>query len=52
LPTVANPVRFAETPVAYSQAPPLLGADSDEVLREWLGYSPERIATLREAGTI
>jgi crotonobetainyl-CoA:carnitine CoA-transferase CaiB-like acyl-CoA transferase len=52
LPTVANPVRFAETPVTYDQAPPLLGADSDEVLREWLGYSPERIATLRETGTI
>jgi crotonobetainyl-CoA:carnitine CoA-transferase CaiB-like acyl-CoA transferase len=52
LPTVANPVRFAETPVNYSQAPPLLGADSDGVLREWLGYSPERIAKLREAGTI
>lgn len=52
LPTVANPVRFAETPVRYAQAPPLLGADSDEVLREWLGYSPERIEILRAAGTI
>ncbi len=52
LPTVANPVRFSATPVSYAQAPPLLGADTDAVLQQWLRYSPERIEQLREAGAI
>ncbi len=52
LPTVANPVRFSVTPVCYKQAPPLLGADTDAVLRQWLRYSPERIEQLREEGAI
>ena len=52
LPTVANPVRFSETPVQYDQAPPLLGQHTDEVLVEWLGYSEASIAKLRETGAI
>ncbi|HEX5788240.1 MAG TPA: CaiB/BaiF CoA-transferase family protein [Woeseiaceae bacterium] len=52
LPTVANPVRFSGTPVRYSAAPPLLGADTDAVLQEWLGYSAERIDELRASGAI
>lgn len=52
VPTVANPVSFADTPVHYERAPPLLGEHTDEVLREWLGYSAERIAGLRDDSAI
>jgi formyl-CoA transferase len=52
LPTVANPVRFSATPVHYDNAPPLLGEHCDEVLTEWLGYSPARIQALRNAGAL
>ena len=39
VPTVASPVRFEETPVVYDRPPPLLGEHTEEVLRDWLGYS-------------
>ena len=52
VPTVANPVDFGTTPVHYAKAPPLLGEHTDEVLREWLGYSDERIAGLRAGDAI
>ncbi len=41
VPTVASPVRFEETPVVYTRPPPLLGEHTEEVLRDWLGYSPD-----------
>ena len=34
VPSVANPINFAATPLHYDRAPPLLGQHSDEVLRE------------------
>ncbi|TPG53852.1 CoA transferase [Roseomonas nepalensis] len=37
MPFVANPVRFSETPVAYTRVPPLLGEHTEEVLADWLG---------------
>jgi crotonobetainyl-CoA:carnitine CoA-transferase CaiB-like acyl-CoA transferase len=52
LPTVANPVRFSATPVSHDVAPPLLGADTEAVLRDWLGYSPGRIEHLRASGAL
>ena len=52
VPTVANPVRFSESPVSYERAPPLLGEHSNEVLIDWLGYSDAAIERLRKAGTI
>ena len=48
VPTVGNPVDFDRTPVQYEKAPPLLGEHTDEVLREWLGYSDAKIETLRQ----
>jgi len=50
--TVANPVRFSATPVAYDRAPPLLGQHTDEVLMEVLNCSAERIQALRDAGAV
>jgi crotonobetainyl-CoA:carnitine CoA-transferase CaiB-like acyl-CoA transferase len=52
LPTVANPVRFSESPVSYDRAPPLLGEHTNEVLIDWLGYSDAAIERLKRAGTI
>ncbi|MDH5239863.1 MAG: CoA transferase, partial [Gammaproteobacteria bacterium] len=52
VPTVSNPVEFAETPVCYEHAPPALGEHTNEVLREWLGYSDARIDALRKNAVI
>lgn len=52
VPTVSNPVNFTATPVQYASAPPLLGAHTEEVLRDWLGYSAEKIAELRTDAAI
>ena len=52
VPTVSNPVEFSETPVSYAKAPPILGEHTEEVLQEWLGYSRELIAELREHSAI
>ena len=52
VPTVSNPVRFSETPVQYRSAPPILGEHTEEILAEVLGYAPEKIAALADAGAI
>ncbi|MDJ0748669.1 MAG: CaiB/BaiF CoA-transferase family protein [Woeseiaceae bacterium] len=52
VPTVSNPVDFGATPVSYRYAPPLLGEHTEEVLRDWLGYSASRIDTLRKDNAI
>lgn len=52
VPTVANPVRFSATPVAYRHAPPQLGQHTAEVLTEELGLDDERIRALMESGAI
>ncbi|KVN92933.1 CoA-transferase [Burkholderia ubonensis] len=44
---VRNPIRMSATPPDARSAPPLLGAHTDAVLRELLGYDDERIAALR-----
>ncbi len=52
IPTVANPVRFSETPVEYRYAPPTVGEHTRQVLEDVLGYSAEKIAALADAGAI
>ena len=52
VPSVANPIRFSATPIAYRSAPPMLGADTDEILREMLGVEATELARLRNAGII
>lgn len=52
VPTVANPVNFSASPVHYDKAPPLLGEHTNEVLREWLGYSDAQIRSLQKNDVI
>jgi len=33
---IGNPVKFSQTPVTYRKAPPACGADTDEILNDWL----------------
>ncbi|WP_322064725.1 CaiB/BaiF CoA transferase family protein [Burkholderia ubonensis] len=44
---VRNPIRMSATPPDARSAPPLLGAQTDDVLRELLGYDDVRIAALK-----
>lgn len=46
------PIRLTRTPGAIREAAPVLGADTDAVLKEVAGFSTERIRTLREAGVL
>jgi crotonobetainyl-CoA:carnitine CoA-transferase CaiB-like acyl-CoA transferase len=48
---VGSPIKLGATPVRYRHAPPLLGADTDDVLAE-IGLGRDAIAKLRGAGTI
>ncbi len=50
-PQVGNPIRLSATPIDYRHAPPVLGQDTELVLRE-MGRSDEDIATLKTAGVI
>ncbi|MGK9164655.1 CoA transferase [Inquilinus limosus] len=34
---IGSPIKLSETPVSYRHAPPVCGADGEEVLRDWLG---------------
>lgn len=49
---VNSPVQLSETPAALRYPPPALGQHTAEVLREVLGMSDERIAVLREQGSV
>lgn len=49
---VANPVRLSETPPDYRLPPPLLGEQTEELLRGRLGMGAAEIARLREGGVI
>ena len=46
-----TPIRLHRTPGGIRDAAPLLGADTEAVLRD-AGLSPERIRRLRDAGTL
>jgi crotonobetainyl-CoA:carnitine CoA-transferase CaiB-like acyl-CoA transferase len=52
VPSVANPIRYSATPISYRSAPPMLGADTDEILRDILGIAPAEIARMRKAGIV
>jgi crotonobetainyl-CoA:carnitine CoA-transferase CaiB-like acyl-CoA transferase len=44
--------KFFATPGTIDRAAPMLGEHTDEILREYLDYSADRIATLRVAGIV
>jgi len=52
IPGVRQPVVFSRTPLDYERAPPSLGADTDIVLRERLGFDESTLAQLRAARVI
>jgi len=52
LDSVASPMRFSGTPLAFERAPPLLGQHTDEVLRGLLGKSDAELAKLRADGVV
>ena len=52
VPFIANPMRLSGTPVSYRQAPPLLGAHTEEVLREFLDLGDQPLDALRREGVI
>jgi formyl-CoA transferase len=51
-PQVATPIRYSRSPIAYADAPPLLGAHTAAVLRERLGYDDATIGALAQRGVI
>jgi formyl-CoA transferase len=46
------PYEFSDTKATVKSAPPLLGADTDDVLETFIGLSSEEISTLRLDGVI
>lgn len=52
IPLVASPIRLSETPVQYRYAPPVLGQDTRDVLRDALSLSDAALDALVQAGVI
>jgi len=52
VPSVANPIRFSDTPIQYKSAPPVLGANTREILAGLLKKSGAEIDVLAQAGVI
>ena len=52
VPVAGYPVKMSATPATTRRAPPALGADTDEVLREELGLSEDEIEGLRGVGIV
>jgi crotonobetainyl-CoA:carnitine CoA-transferase CaiB-like acyl-CoA transferase len=48
---VASPLKLSATPVTYRRAPPLLGADTEQVLAEF-GFDAGAVADLRRNGAL
>lgn len=49
---VGPPFKMSASPEPIAAAAPLLGEHTAEVLREFLGYSDERVTELREEGVV
>ncbi|MBX3028184.1 CoA transferase [bacterium] len=49
---LGTPIKLGAHPEPSVEPPPALGADTEDVLRERLGLSPDALAALRAAGTI
>jgi crotonobetainyl-CoA:carnitine CoA-transferase CaiB-like acyl-CoA transferase len=51
VPQIVSPMRFAEAPLSFDRAPPLLGQHTEEILRE-LGLSHDDIGSLRSQNIV
>lgn len=49
---VGPPVKFSEAETSIRLAPPLLGAHTNEILTDVLGYSKEKVDKLKQDGSI
>lgn len=47
-----SPLNLSRTPVRIEEPPPLLGEHTEEVLREYLGYTSDDLARLRDENVI
>lgn len=47
VPSVANPIKFSDTPIQYRNAPPTLGQHSHDVLQHYVGLSDAEIKALK-----
>ena len=49
---VGSPIKLSGSPVEYHRPAPMLGQDTDEVLRERLNLTAEQLASLKQQGVI
>lgn len=49
---IGSPIKMEKTPVSYRNAPPMLGADTEEILMKHLGISAEMLAELQGKGIV
>ena len=49
---VGSPLKLSDTPPVYERPPPLLGEHTEQVLRDLLHYSDDRIHELRQEHAI
>lgn len=47
-----NPLKMSATPINEYRTPPRLGADNQEVLNEYLGFSAEQVEKLKKDGIV
>lgn len=51
VPQIVSPLRLKQNPLAFNDAPPLLGADTQAILKE-IGVTPEQYAALLARGVL
>lgn len=49
---VGSPINLSDTPVKYNRPAPLLGQDTNDVLTEYLGLSPEQLSKFKSDGVV
>jgi crotonobetainyl-CoA:carnitine CoA-transferase CaiB-like acyl-CoA transferase len=52
VPSVANPIKYSESPIHYDHGPPVLGEHTHDVLRDLLGMEKEEIERLESQGIL